>query len=123
MSTGCKSSLVNRVTSCLFSFVVEFAHCFNLGVGSKTVAQQIPRVVCLSHPCTFRHSSVLCGEGRQIRPAELGATGVLELRMNYQASNPESLSETPERLSETKTRSGSPAAKKRAAEVLLLAQT
>ena len=25
--------------------------------------------------------------------------------MNYQASNPESLSETPERLSETKTRS------------------
>ena len=30
--------------------------------------------------------------------------------MNYQASNPESLSETPERLSETKTRSGSPAA-------------
>ena len=37
--------------------------------------------------------------------------------MNYQASNPESLSETPERLSETKTRSGS-AAKKRAAEVL-----
>ena len=47
--------------------------------------------------------------------------------MNYQASNPESLSknpeslsETPERLSETKTRSCSPAAaaKKRAAEVL-----
>ena len=37
--------------------------------------------------------------------------------MNYQASNPESLSETPEGLSETKTRSGS-AAKKRAAEVL-----
>ena len=37
--------------------------------------------------------------------------------MNYQASNPESLSETPERLSETKTRSGS-VAKKRAAEVL-----
>ena len=34
--------------------------------------------------------------------------------MNYQASNPESLSETAERL---KTRSGS-AAKKRAAEVL-----
>ena len=30
--------------------------------------------------------------------------------MNYQASNPESLSETPERLSETTTRSGSPAA-------------
>ena len=30
----------------------------------KTVAS---RVVCLSHPCTFRHSS----EGRQIRP-ELG---------------------------------------------------
>ena len=37
--------------------------------------------------------------------------------MNYQASNPESLSETPERLRETKMRSGS-AAKKRAAEVL-----
>ena len=37
--------------------------------------------------------------------------------LNYQASNPESLSETPERLSEAKTRSGS-AAKKRAAEVL-----
>ena len=37
--------------------------------------------------------------------------------MNYQASNPESFSETPERLSETKTRSGS-AAKKRAAQVL-----
>ena len=43
--------------------------------------------------------------------------------MNYQASNPESLRKTPERLSETKTRSGSApeaAAKKRAAEVLLL---
>ena len=46
--------------------------------------------------------------------------------MNYQASNSKSLSETPERLSETKTRSGSPAAaakkraaaKKQAAEVL-----
>ena len=37
--------------------------------------------------------------------------------MNYQASNPVSLSETPERLSETKTRSGS-AEKERAAEVL-----
>ena len=37
--------------------------------------------------------------------------------MNYQASNLESLSETPERLSETKTRSGS-AANKRAAEML-----
>ena len=33
----------------------------------KTVAPKIPRVACLSHPCTFRHSS----EGRQIRPAEL----------------------------------------------------
>ena len=31
--------------------------------------------------------------------------------MNYQASNPESLSETPERLSETKTRSGSAASR------------
>ena len=38
------------------------------GGGRKTVAPKIPRVVCLSHPCTFRHSS----EGRQIRPAELG---------------------------------------------------
>ena len=40
--------------------------------------------------------------------------------MDYQASNPESLSETSERLSKTKTRSGSPAAaaKKRAAVVL-----
>ena len=28
MSTGCKSSLVNRVTFCLFSFVVEFANWF-----------------------------------------------------------------------------------------------
>ena len=37
--------------------------------------------------------------------------------MNYQASNPESLSETTERHSETTTRSGS-AAKKRSAEVL-----
>ena len=37
------------------------------GGGRKTVAPKIPRVVCLSHPCTFRHSS----EGRQIRPAEL----------------------------------------------------
>ena len=37
--------------------------------------------------------------------------------MNYQAINQESLSETPERFSETKTRSGS-AAKKQAAEVL-----
>ena len=37
--------------------------------------------------------------------------------MNYQASNPEIFRETPERLSETKTKSGS-AAKKQAAEVL-----
>ena len=64
----------NRVTSCLFSFVVEFANGFKMGGGGggggikKTVAPKIPRVVCLSHPCTFRHSS----EGRQIRPAELG---------------------------------------------------
>ena len=44
--------------------------------------------------------------------------------MNYDASNPESLSETPERLSEPKTRSGSPAAaaKKRATEVLTPSQ-
>ena len=34
----------------------------------KNSSTKIPRVVCLSHPCTFRHSS----EGRQIRPAELG---------------------------------------------------
>ena len=57
--------------SCLFSFVVEFANGFKMGGGGgekKTVAPKIPRVVCLSHPCTFRHSS----EGRQIRPAELG---------------------------------------------------
>ena len=38
------------------------------GGERKTVAPKIPRVVCLSHPCTFRHSS----EGRQISPAELG---------------------------------------------------
>ena len=65
----------NRVTSCLFSFVVEFANGFKMGGGGggggglkKTVAPKIPRVVCLSHPCIFRHSS----ERRQIRPAELG---------------------------------------------------
>ena len=56
--------------SCLFSFVVEFANNgFNWGGGGggrKTVAPKIPRVVCLSHPYTFRHSSVFCGEGRQI---------------------------------------------------------
>ena len=34
----------------------------------KNSSTKIPRVVCLSHPCTLRHSS----EGRQIRPAELG---------------------------------------------------
>ena len=33
MSIGCKSSLVNRVTSCLFSYVVEFAHQFTGGGG------------------------------------------------------------------------------------------
>ena len=106
MSTGCKSSLVNQVTSCLFSFVVELPNWFNLE-GSKTVAPKIPRVVCLSHPCTFRHSSVFCGEGRQVRPAELGKQPV-ELWMNYQASNPESLSETPESLSETPERLSRP---------------
>ena len=42
------------------------------GGGNKTVAPKIPRVVCLSHPCTFRHSSVFYGEGRQTIPAELG---------------------------------------------------
>ena len=35
MSTGCKGSLVNRVTSCLFSFVVEFANWFDLKGGAK----------------------------------------------------------------------------------------
>ena len=33
MSTGCKSSLVNRVISCLFSYVVEFAHWYWGGGG------------------------------------------------------------------------------------------
>ena len=58
----------NRVTSCLFSLVAEFANGFKIGGYKKTVAPKIPGVVCLSHPCTFRHSS----EGRLIRPAELG---------------------------------------------------
>ena len=40
MSTGCKSYLVNRVTFCLFSFVVEFAHCFNFGGGGGGGAKQ-----------------------------------------------------------------------------------
>ena len=31
MSTGCKSSLVNQITSCLFSFVVEFANWITWG--------------------------------------------------------------------------------------------
>ena len=76
MSAGCKSSLVNRVTSGLFSFVVEFANWFTFEAslkldlmykgGSKTVAPKIPGVVCLSHPCSFRHSSAFCGEGSQI---------------------------------------------------------
>ena len=58
--------------------------------------------MCLSHPCTVRHSSVFCGEGRQIRPAELGKQPEFQSSGYYQASNPESLSKTPERLSETK---------------------
>ena len=42
----------NRVTSCLFSFAVEFANGYKMGWGGrKTVAPKIPRVVCLSHPC------------------------------------------------------------------------
>ena len=69
MSIGCKNSLVNRVTSCLFSYVVEFAHQFT-GGGKKNSSTKIPRVVCLSHPCTLRHSSNFCGEGRQIRPLQ-----------------------------------------------------
>ena len=61
----------NRVTSCLFSFVVEFANGYKMGGGGgggggrKTVAPKIPRVVCLSHPCTFRHSSEDRLEGKQ----------------------------------------------------------
>ena len=35
MSTGCKSSLVNRVTSCLFSFVVEFSNWFTFEASLK----------------------------------------------------------------------------------------
>ena len=31
----------------------------------KTVAPKIPRVVCLSHPCTFRHSSEDRLDGKQ----------------------------------------------------------
>ena len=66
MSTGCKNSLVNRITSCLFSLVVEFVNWFTfeaslklaLGGESKTVAPKIPRVVCLSHPCTSASSVV-----------------------------------------------------------------
>ena len=72
----------NRVTSCLFSSVVEFANGYKMwggggggllmairwgggGGGRKTVAPKIPRVVCLSHPCTFRHSSEDRLEGKQ----------------------------------------------------------
>ena len=61
----------NRVTSCLFSSVVEFANGYEMGggggggVGRKTVAPKIPRVVCLSHLCTFRHSSEDRLEGKQ----------------------------------------------------------
>ena len=83
---------------------------FNLGEGGG--GEQNSSTKNMSHPCTFRYNSVFCGEGRQIRPAELGKQPEFwsSVWMNYQASNPESLSETPERLSETKTRSGSPAA-------------
>ena len=43
----------NRVTSCLLSFVVEFANGYKKGGGGrKTVAPKIPRVVCLSHSGT-----------------------------------------------------------------------
>ena len=35
MSRGCKSSLVNRVTSCLYSFVVEFANWFTFEASLK----------------------------------------------------------------------------------------
>ena len=52
--------------------VVEFANGFKKGGGGgaeKNSSTKIPRVVCLSHLCTFRH---FCGKGRQIRPAELG---------------------------------------------------
>ena len=66
-------TIVNRVTSCLFSFVVEFANDFKMGggggegegVGSSTKNTKSSLLV---PSCTFRHSS----EGRQIRPAELG---------------------------------------------------
>ena len=48
----------NRVTSCLFSFVVEFPNGFKMGGGGggggggekKTVAPKIPRVVCCPIP-------------------------------------------------------------------------
>ena len=42
------------------------------GGGAHDLGGLVVRVVCLSHPCTFRHSSVFGGEGRQIRHAELG---------------------------------------------------
>ena len=35
------------------------------GGGKKNSSTKIPRVVCLSHPCTFRHSSEDRLEGKQ----------------------------------------------------------
>ena len=89
---------------------------------SKTIS---PRVVCVSHFClsqsyilsqdhtknVTRHNNVFCGEGRQIRPAELGMQPVLEhvfeLWMNYEADRGPKLdvaAETPQKLSENKNR-------------------
>ena len=59
----------NRVTSCLFSLVAEFANGFKIGgVGIKKNSSTKNTKSSLLVPSPFRHSS----EGRQIRPAELG---------------------------------------------------
>ena len=67
MITGCKIELLPAFLALLRNLLMDL-RLGGGGVIKKTVAPKIPRVVCLSHPCTFRHSS----EGRQIRPAELG---------------------------------------------------
>ena len=66
----------NRVISCLFSFVVEFANGFKMGGGggggekknSSTKNTKSSLLVPSLYTCIFGHSS----EERQIRPAELG---------------------------------------------------
>ena len=68
LQDGCKSSLVNQVTSCLFSFVVEFANGFKKGGGGEKKSSTKNTKSSFLVPSLY----IQAQQQGKIRPAELG---------------------------------------------------